>query len=99
MSIIETMETMMRKNLCNDPHRPIMYSLRNVLKVIKDAEFCANVRWREDVLGALVKYIINMEYSEADPEALAYNREQCLSELERLVADPSDPGVYILLDL
>ena len=91
-SIIETMESMMRKGLCNDPNRPIMYSVRNVQKVIKDAEFWANVKWREDILGALVKYIINMEYSEADPEALAYNKEQCLRELEDLVSDPSNPG-------
>ena len=92
LSVIETMETMIGKGLCNDPHRPIMYSTRNVLKVIKDAEFWANVKWREDTLGALVKYIINMEYSEADPESLLYNKEQCLIDLEILITEPSDPG-------
>ena len=33
-----------------------------------------------------------MEYSEADPEAMAYNRDVCLRELAVLVTDPSDPG-------
>ena len=91
-SIMVTMESMISKGLCSDPQRTIMYSMRNVLKVIKDAEFWANVKWREDVLSALVKYIINMEYSEADPESLAYNRDQCLRDLEILVTDPLDPG-------
>ena len=91
-SIITTMEDMIRRGLCNDPHRTIMYSVRNVLKIIKDAEFWANVAWRENTLTALVKYIINMEYSESDPEAMMYNREVCLRELEVLVTDPSNPG-------
>ena len=33
-----------------------------------------------------------MEYSESDPEAMMYNREVCLRELEVLVTDPSNPG-------
>ena len=75
MSIIETFEDMLRKGLCNDPHRTIMYSVRNVLNVLKDCEFWANVCWRENTLSALVNYIINMEYSEAYPEAMMYNRD------------------------
>ena len=91
-SIINTLEDMVRRGLCNDPHRPLMYSTRNVLKISKDAEFWANLGWRENTLSALVKYIINMEYSEADPEAMTYNRDVCLRELAVLVVDPADPG-------
>ena len=51
-----------------------MYSVKNVLKIVKDAEYWANVAWRENTLSALVKYTVNMKYSEADPEAVMYNR-------------------------